>query len=136
MPTFVHGKVAQFWVTDSGGTERELTSYVNKVSLPRQVDTAEASTFGDDDKVYVAGLRDATLSFEGMSDITVDGYLTGLLGGTPRAWAFCPQGSVTGNVKYSGSAILTSFEDSADLGDVTGFSAEMQCSGAITRGTV
>ena len=133
MPTFLHGKTAQFYLTDSGGTERELTTYLNNVSMPRSVDTAEASTFGDDDKVYVAGLRDATISLEGMTDATVDGYLTGLLGGTPRAWSYFPQGSATNYVKFSGSAIVTSYEPSSDLGDVVGFSAELQVSGAITR---
>lgn len=133
MPVFGHGKDAQIWVTDSGGTERELTTYARNATMPRSVDTAEASTFGDDDKVYVAGLRDATLTIEGLHDATVDGYLTGLLGGTPRAWAFCPRGSAATNVKFSGSAILTSYEPDADLGDVVGWSAEFQVSGAITR---
>lgn len=136
MATATHGKAAAIWVTDSGGTSRDLTSYARNTTLPRSVDTAEASTFGDDDKVYVSGLRDATLSMEGIHDITVDGYLTGLLGGTPRAWKFFPEGSATGNVYFEGSALLTSYEPNADLGDVVGWSAEFQCSGAITRGTV
>lgn len=136
MPTFGHGKDAQIWVTDSGGTERELTTYARNATMPRSVDTAEASTFGDDDKVYVAGLRDATLTIEGLHDATVDGYLTGLLGGTPRPWAFCPRGSASSNVKFSGSAILTSYEPDADLGDVVGWSAEFQVSGAITRAVI
>jgi len=137
VPTATHGKSAEIYITDSGGTSRNFTSYVHNATLPRSVDTAESSTFGDDDKTYVAGLRDATLSLEGrVHDITVDGYLTGLLGGTPRAWKFFPEGSVTGNVYFEGSAILTSYEPNADLGDVVGFSAEFQVSGAITRGTV
>lgn len=136
MATFLHGKVAQFYLTDSGGTERELTTYLNNVSMPRSVDTAEASTFGDDDKVYVAGLRDATISLEGMQDSTVDGYLVGLLGGTPRAWSYFPHGSASSYVKFSGSAIVTSYEPSSDLGDVVGFSAELQVSGAITRAVI
>lgn len=133
MPVFSHGKAAEFYLTDSGGTERNLTTYLRNVSMPRQVDTAEASTFGDDDKVYVAGLRDATISMEGLFDATVDGYYTGLLGGTPRAWAYFPLGSATNNPKFVGSMILTSYEPAADLGDVVGFSAEGQVSGAITR---
>lgn len=133
MAVFTHGKAAEFYLTDSGGTERNLTTYLNSAGLPRQVDTAEASTFGDDDKVYVAGLRDATVSMEGLFDPTVDGYFTGLLGGTPRAFAYFPLGSASSNPKFVGSMILTSYEPAADLGDVVGFSAEGQVSGAITR---
>lgn len=136
MPTFFHGKDAQIFINDSSNTERELTSYGVSASLSREVDTAEASTFADDDKVYVVGLRDATLSLEGRLDATVDGYLAGLLGGTPRGWKIFPAGSATGRPYYSGSAILTSYEPSSELGDVVGFSAEFQISGVVTRGTV
>lgn len=133
---FVHGKEAQIFLTDSGGTEREMTSYANSVSFSRDVDTAEATTFGDDDKVYVVGLRDATFSIEGRHDATADGYLAGLLGGTARPWAFCPQGSAASRVKYSGSAICTGYETSSDLGDTVMFSAEFQVSGAVTRAVI
>lgn len=136
MPTFFHGKDAAIYINDSGGTERDLTSYGTTVGFSRDVDTAEASTFGDDDKVYVVGLRDATFTLEGMLDATVDGYLSGLLGGTaPRAFKYAPAGSVAGRPYYSGSAILTNYEPSSDIGDVVGFSAEFQVSGAVTRGT-
>lgn len=133
---FYHGKEAQIYVADSGGTERELTTYSNGVTFSRDVDTAEATTFGDDDKVYVVGLRDATFSLEGRFDATADGYLAGLLGGTPRPFAFCPQGSASSRVKYSGSAICTSYETSSDLGDTVNFSAEFQVSGAVTRAVI
>lgn len=136
MPTFFHGKDAAVYVTDSGGSERNLTDYATSVGLPVEVETAEVSTLGDDDKVYVTGLRDRTISIEGKWDGTVDGYLSGLLGGTARAWKVFPAGSAAGRPFYSGSAILTSYEVSADIGDAVGFSAEFQNSGAVTRGTV
>ena len=82
MPTFFHGKDAEVYITDSGSTERNLTTYATSVGLPVSVETAEVSTLGDDDKVYVTGLRDRTISIEGKWDATVDGYLSGLLGGT------------------------------------------------------
>lgn len=134
-PTFLHGKEAQVYITDSGGTERELSSYGVSVTFSRDIDTAEASTFGDDDKVYVVGLKDATFTLEGRLDATVDGYLNGLAGGTPRAYKIAPMGSVAGRLYYSGSCILTSYELTSELGDVVGFSAEFQNTGAPTRGT-
>ena len=136
MPTFFHGKDAEVYIADSGDTERNLTTYATSVGIPAEVETAEVSTLGDDDKVYVTGLRDRTISIEGKWDGTVDGYLSGLLGGTPRSWKVFPAGSAAGRPFYSGSAILTSFEVSADVGDAVGFSAEFQNSGGVTRGTV
>lgn len=133
---FKHGKSAQIFINDSGSTEREFTSYANSVTWSRDVDTAESSTFGDDDKTYVVGLKDASFSMEGRFDVTADGYLDGLMGGTARAYKYFPQGSAAGLPYYSGSAILTSYETSSDLGDTVNFSAEFQNSGAPTRGTV
>ena len=137
MPTFFHGKAAAFYLNDSGGTERDLTSYGLSVGYSRDIDTAEASTFADDDNVYVVGLRDATFTVEGQLDATVDGYLNGIAGGTvgPVGYKFAPAGSVAGRPYYSGSAILTSYEITSELGDVVKFSAEFQNSGAPTRGT-
>jgi len=136
LPTFYHGKDAAVFITDSGGTERNLTDVATSVGIPVEVETAEVTTFNDDDKVYVTGLRDRTISLEGKWDATVDGYLAGLLGGTARAWKVFPAGSAAGRPYYSGSAILTSYEVSAEIGDAIGFSAEFQNSGAVTRGTV
>lgn len=136
MPTFFHGKDAEVYISDSGNTSRDLSAYATSVGLPVSVDTAEVSTLGDDDKVYVTGLRDRTISIEGKWDATVDGYLSGLLGGTARAWKFFPAGSAAGRPVYSGNAILTSFEVTSDIGDAVGFSSEFQSSGAVTRGTV
>jgi len=136
LPTFYHGKDAAVYITDSGGTERNLTDVSTSVGLPVEVETAEVTTFNDDDKVYVTGLRDRTISLEGKWDATVDGYLSGLLGGTARAWKVFPAGSASGRPYYSGSAILTSYEVTSEIGDAIGFSAEFQNSGAVTRGTV
>jgi hypothetical protein len=136
MPTFFHGKDAAVYVTDSGGTERNLTEYATSVGIPVEVETAEVTTFNDDDKVYVTGLRDRTISIEGKWDGTVDGWLAGLLGGTARAWKVFPAGSASGRPVYSGSALLVSYEVTSEIGDAIGFSAEFQNSGAVTRGTV
>lgn len=124
------------FITDSAGTERDLTAYATSVGVPVEVETAEVTTFNDDDKVYVTGLRDRTISIEGKWDATLDGYMSGLLGGTPRAWKVFPAGSVAGRPYVQGSAILTSYEVTSEVGDAIGFSAEFQNSGAVTRGTI
>lgn len=136
MATFFHGKNAEVYVADSGNTLRNLTEYATSVGIPVEVETAEVTTFNDDDKVYVTGLRDRTISIEGKWDATVDGYLSGLLGGTARAWKVFPAGSAAGLPQYSGNAILTSYEVTSEVGDAIGFSAEFQNSGVVTRGTV
>lgn len=133
---FVHGKSAVFKVDDSGGTLRDLSSYLEEVSFPRSVETAETTTFGNNAKTYITGLSDATISITGLFDATADGYLAGVIGASATlSFEYGPAGSTAGNVKYSGECILTSYEVSAPVGDKVSASAEFQVSGAITRGT-
>jgi len=112
---------------------RDLSPYLTSAQSSLSADTAEVSTLGDTSKEYIAGLKDGTISFEGKFDPTPDGWLQAILGGTAVPFEFHPQGTATGNVKYSGSAILTSYEPGADIGDAVGFSGELQISGAVTR---
>lgn len=135
---FVHGKSAVFKLDDSGGTLRDLSSYLNDVSMPRDIETAETTTFGvsGSAKTYITGLTDATISISGLFDATADGYLAGVVGNTATlSFEYGPAGSSGGNVKYSGECIMTSYEVSASVGDAVQASADFQVTGQITRGT-
>lgn len=133
---FSHGKDTNFQIDDSGGTPRDISTYCLSVKFPQDIDMAETSTMGTSAKTYVAGMTDGTISIEGRFDPTVDGYLSGIRGLAATAtFIYGPQGSTVGNVKYTGECRLTSYEVSGDVGDMTGFSAEFQVTGAITRTT-
>ena len=134
MPTFAHGKNTVVKVADNGGTLRDVSNVCNASGLARSVDAAEVTTFGQGDKAYIAGLRDATIPIEGLADPTVDGYFVGILGwSTPVAWELYPMGSATGLIKYNGSAILTRYEARPEVGDAVKITGELQNSGTITR---
>jgi len=135
---FVHGKSAFFSLDDSGGTVRDLSSFLNDVSMPRDIETAETTTFGvaGSAKTYIVGLTDATISISGLFDATSDGYLAGVVGGTSSlSFVYGPSGSTAGLTKYSGECFLTSYEVSSSVGDAVQASASLQVTGAITRGT-
>ena len=135
---FVHGKSAVFKVDDSGGTLRDLSTYLDDIGFPRDIETAETTTFGvaGSAKTYIVGLSDATISISGKFDETADGYLAGVVGfATPLDFEYGPAGSTGGLVKYSGTCIMTSYEVSASVGDVVTASADFQVTGQITRGT-
>ena len=136
MPTFRHGKSTVFKVDNSGGTLTDISNTLTDVSFPQSVDTAETSAFGSSAKTYVVGLTDATISISGMFDATVDAHLNGILGQAATvSFEYGPEGSTSPNVKYTGEAILTSYEMSGAIGDMVSYSAEFQVSGAVTRGT-
>ena len=133
---FVHGKNAFFSLEDSVPTVRTLSSYIEDIGFPRSIETAETTAFGATAKAYITGLTDATISVSGKFDATADGYLTSVLGQTATiAWVYGPAGNTVSFIKYSGSAIMTSYEVSATVGDVVTASFELQVTGAITRGT-
>ena len=136
MPTFRHGKSTVFKVDNSGGTLTDISNTLTDVGFPQSVDTAETSAFGSSAKTYVVGLTDATISISGMFDATVDAHLNGILGQAASvSFEHGPEGSTAGYVKYTGEALLTSYEKSGAVGDMVSYSAEFQVTGAVTRGT-
>ncbi len=135
MPTFVHGKSTNFQIDDTGGTIRDISNVCTNVDFPETIETAETTAFGATSKSYIVGLRDATISCSGSWDATVDGYFQGGAEPASRSFVFGPAGSTSGNVKYSGEAILTSYSVSNPVGDVATFTADFQVTGDVTRGT-
>ncbi|CAB4156585.1 Phage major tail protein TP901-1 [uncultured Caudovirales phage] len=136
MPTFTHGKSTAFKLDNAAGTITDISNTLTDVSFPQTVETAETTSFGSSAKTYVVGLSDSTISLSGNFDTTVDAHIAGVLGqAATLSFEYYPQGTTTGNVKYSGEAILTSYEKSGAVGDVVTFSAELQVTGAVTRAT-
>jgi hypothetical protein len=136
MPTFRHGKNASFKVDNSGGTLTNISDTLNSVTFPREIETLETTSFGSSTRSYVVGFSDATISIEGSFDATVDAHLAGILGQEASvSFEYGPEGTTSGQVKYTGEAFMTSYETSAGVGDIVTYSAEFQVTGAITRGT-
>ena len=136
MPTFRHGKSTVFKVDNNAGSLTDISNTLTDVSFPQSVDTAETSAFGASAKSYIVGLTDSTLSISGNFDATVDAHLAAIVGKADSvSFEYGPEGSTAGFVKYTGEALLTSYEKSGAIGDVVTYSAEFQVTGAITRGT-
>lgn len=136
MPTFRHGKSTAFKLDDSTGSLKDISNVLTDVGFPQTVETAETTSFGSSAKTYIVGLSDSTVSLSGNWDATTDAHLAGILGQSATvSFEYYPEGESTplGGLKYSGEAILTSFEKSGAVGDVVSFSAELQVTGAVTR---
>lgn len=132
---FVHGKDAVFKV---GSTD--LSAYLNQADLDQSVDMAETSTMGVEAKTFISGLSEAKITVAGFYDSTgttgPDAVLNPLVGSdTSSTFEYGPEGSTSGKIKFSGSCYVTSYKFTAPVGDVVGFSAEFQVTGAVTRGT-
>ena len=139
---FVHGKKSVFKIDNASGALQDISAFCEEVSLSRDIETAEVTTFGDDAKEYITGLTDATISLSGKFDSgtasAIDPILSGVLGSASTvSWAYRVNSASTSatNPEYQGEGILTSYEVSGTVGDAVTFSAEIQCTGAITRAT-
>jgi len=134
--SFSHGSTAviKFGTSGATSTPTDISAYVKSVSFPEEAETHETTTLGATAKSYIAGLKDATISIDGVFDPTVDEHLNGILG-LEVAFEYGPTGETSGNVKYTGNCICTSYEAETPVDDVGTFSCEFQVSGNITRGT-
>ena len=113
-PTFIHGRDAVVYQDGN-----DLTGYLRSLSNSASVETAESTTFADDDKSYIGGLTDATISAEGLFDSTFDGNINTITGsGTKSVWSIYPAGDAAGAAGRGYSLDITSAERTADVGDV------------------
>ena len=141
MPTFNHGKNAYFSLDGTAGTLVAISDTLNEVTMPREIETAETTAFGSSDKTYITGLGDATISLSGMFDATVDtqvaGDIANLKSGSVASLTFeyGPSGNAVSSPKFTGEALITSYEVGSPVGDVITYSLELQVTGGVTGTT-
>ena len=127
---FVHGKSAVFKI---GSTN--LSAYCDSIEVKRAADSHDTTTFGQTGHTYLGGLTDGTISVKGKYDdgdatnprITLQGSL-----GATQVWTYQAAGAATGNPQLTGSAVLTSYEESAAVADLVTWAAEWQITGTVT----
>jgi predicted secreted protein len=135
---FTHGKDSVFKLDNASGSLTDISSFVNNVDFPESADVSETTTLGSagNSKTYIAGLKDATISLAGLWDATADAIFGAVVGQSATlSYEYSPEGTASGKIKYTGEAILTSYAISSPVGDAVGYSADLQVSGAVTRGT-
>jgi hypothetical protein len=113
----------------------DVSVYLDTATLDKMVETAEVTAFGDDDKEYIPGLRDSTISGGGHWDATGDGFVADWDDGAVVAVIVGPAGSASGMVEYTFNAILTSYNVDMPVGGRVGFSFSLQRTGATGRST-
>lgn len=130
---FRHGKEGYFALDSSTGLV-DISQYLDNAESPETDDTAEVSTLGNDNKKYVAGMGDGTVSISGPFDPVVHALLVAAKG-VERTFVHGPQGNTTGFVKRTGEVLRTSYNPSGGVGGAGNFSAAFQVTGGITSTT-
>ena len=132
MPTFRHGKRT---VVLLNGTD--MSPFLNEATQTQEIETAETTTFADNDKTYITGLGDGTISTSGLFDSTAgasDAVLSGLIGQEDNTFTVLPEGATAGARSIIANGQLTSYEVSSPVGDVVAISAEVQADGGLFSG--
>lgn len=134
-PTFRHGKGANFKLDNASGSLTNFSSGVDDVSISRSVDMAETTTYGDNDKTYIPGLRGATISVSGHFASTYAEILDALLGLSSASLSFeySPDGSTAaGRHLLLGECWVTGLEYGAPVSGKVNMSFDVLITGAVT----
>lgn len=123
----------------TGGTTNTLRTH----TLNRDKDLIDITAMGDDDRAFIEGLRNATISISGVWDPTAtngpDAALNTIFTSTTTvSWIFNPTGVTTfaaGSPGYTASVWCRSYSIDTPYEDAVAWSAELQVDGAITRDT-
>lgn len=138
----IHGKDTAFSLEDSGAaTLRILDPYLNSVAFARSNDNHDVTCYGAEGHVWTTGLTNGTITLGGFWDKTplvgtatvLDGLMD--LDTVTLGFEYGPEGRTTGLVKYSGECVLASLDYSSPVADLVSFSATLQISGSVTKGT-
>ena len=127
---FISGKDSFFSVD---GTD--ITTYVNQLSLSRDVNTLETTSFGSDQATFVVGVEGLSISGSATFDATADGVMAGLFDGSVVAFEYRPN-NASSQPKYTGNALVTNYTIDSSATDLVSISFSLIVTGAVTRGTV
>jgi len=135
----VNGTLVALW-KDIAGVPTKVAN-LTSTDFELSKDTIDATNKdGGSYKEFLVGLSGWTMNAEGIFE--EDGSATGvsakdllddIIAGAPLTVIMTS--NVTGDLKLSGSAVITSFAWNAPVNDVSTFSVSLQGSGALTVGT-
>jgi len=121
---FGHGKNTRVYINGY-----DLTGFFRQYDSDLVREVADSSVFNVNDKTYLPGKRDATVSLEGLYDGAagaVDEVLHTALSQDPSLLVVCPQGDANGNVAHGIDGRLSDYGIQSPLDDIVAISDELQ----------
>lgn len=136
-----NGKVSKFLIKDNGGVVRDLSQYLTEISgIPGERELSDSTTIGDSGRERFPSLENGTVRISGFYDDTdtsgPDAVLGPLLTDTTRREAnYGPKGSTNGFTRYQFFAFVRRYEITSRVGEIIGFTCELEVDGQIARDT-
>jgi hypothetical protein len=110
-----------------------ISAYTDEETLQKVKDLAEVTVFGNNDKVYVDGLREWTFTMKGPWDAALDAVMNTADDGAVCVFVFGPEGNASGKVRYTGNAFIQDYSMEGGVSGARTWSATYKPSGAVTR---
>ncbi len=132
MPTFRHGKKTKIFINAT-----DMSPFLNQATTTQSLEATETTTYDDDDKTYMVGLSDGTISSSGLFDSTAgasDAVLSGMIATEDNAVSVFPEGNTQGRRAILANGQLTSYDVSSPVADVVAISADIQADGGLYHG--
>jgi hypothetical protein len=114
----------------SGGTAEKI-AFLNSWSINFNSEKAEVTAFGDSNKVYVAGLPDASGEFSGFYDDATAQTYTAATDGQPRKFYLYPSTSTA--TQYWFGEVLPDFSVNASVNGAAEISSSWNASSEIKK---
>jgi hypothetical protein len=130
---FVHGRGTVISVDAT-----DMSVFGTSCEFEIKAEAHDVTTFGQDFKVFSGGLKESSMKMEGNYDDTATGGPRGTLEdivGTTVEIIYSVEGSGTTKPKRTFDGVLTTYNESAPVGDMVKFTAEFQGSGAVVTTT-
>lgn len=138
---FFDSKASKFLIDDTGSVQRDLSAFVTDVrGLPGPRSLNEVTALGDSGAKFIPGLEDVSITLSGIFDNTATSGPDAVLGAlrshsSAVDFEYGPEGSGSGDIKYSGTCWVLSYELRSRVGNRVEWSAALQVEGTVTRGT-
>ena len=137
---FFDSKVSKLLIDDTGGVQRDLSAYIAEIQgLPGPRSLNEVTALGDSGARFIPGLEDVTVTLTGIFDDTATTGPDAVFGplrthASAVDFEYGPEGSSTGDIKYSGTCWVLIYELRSRVGELVEWSAALQVEGTVTRG--
>jgi hypothetical protein len=124
-----HGKRGRAYISTTGGTAAIAVVGLNAWNLDMPTDKVEVSEFGDTNKTYVQGLRDATGAVAGFWDDTSDTLYDASASTDPVNVYLYP--SLDAITKYFYGKFWVDFSINTGMGQAVQVSANLAAGGSV-----
>jgi hypothetical protein len=108
---------------------------IRSFSIDESIDVVEDTSMGDSSKTYLASIKDFSGSVDVLYDEADTNGQTALSVGSSVTLNFAPEGSASGDVKLTGTAIVTGKSVSSSFDGLVESTITVQGTGGLTTGT-